>query len=65
MPQQSNRQDLQDRNQSKSNSRGFSCSFRLDDRGVGLIEVLIVLGLIGIMAGGAAPSLHRMNQEWA
>ena len=27
--------------------------------------MLIVLGLIGIMAGGAAPSLHRMNQEWA
>jgi prepilin-type N-terminal cleavage/methylation domain-containing protein len=34
-------------------------------RGFGLVELLIVLGLMGIMAGGAAPEIHHMKQEWA
>lgn len=34
-------------------------------RGVGLVEIIVVLGLLGIMAGGAAPGIHRINQEWA
>jgi Tfp pilus assembly protein FimT len=33
--------------------------------GVGLVEVLVVLGLLGVMAGGAVPGMHRINQEWA
>jgi len=33
--------------------------------GQGLLETLVVLGLIGIMAGSAVPGIHRMNQEWA
>jgi Tfp pilus assembly protein FimT len=32
---------------------------------VGLVEVIIVLGLLGIMAGSAVPGIHRINQEWA
>jgi Tfp pilus assembly protein FimT len=36
-----------------------------DTFGVGLVEVIIVLGLLGIMAGSAAPGIHRINQEWA
>ena len=32
---------------------------------MGLIEVLVVLGLIGVAAGGAVPGIHRINQEWA
>jgi Tfp pilus assembly protein FimT len=27
--------------------------------------VLVVLGLLGIVAGGATPGIHRINQEWA
>lgn len=33
--------------------------------GASLIEVLVVLGLVGIMATGAAPGIHRINREWA
>ncbi|MBZ5495116.1 MAG: hypothetical protein LAP85_01835 [Acidobacteriia bacterium] len=40
-------------------------SSRCADQGVGLVELLLVLGLIGIVAGSAAPGIHRMNQEWA
>jgi Tfp pilus assembly protein FimT len=29
-----------------------------------LAEALIVLGLIGIMASGAVPGMHRIQQEW-
>ncbi len=39
----------------------LSCS----PSGQGLLETLVVLGLVGILAGGAAPGVHRMNQEWA
>jgi len=34
-------------------------------KGVGLIELLVVLGLAGIAAGGAVPGIHRIQQEWA
>ncbi len=34
-------------------------------RGTGLLEVLIVLFLIAIMAAGAVPGVHRIQQEWA
>lgn len=27
--------------------------------------MLIVLGLVGVMAGGASPGVHRIRQEWA
>jgi Tfp pilus assembly protein FimT len=29
------------------------------------MELLLVLGLMGIIASGAAPGIHRINQEWA
>ncbi|MGD0309116.1 MAG: GspH/FimT family pseudopilin [Acidobacteriota bacterium] len=34
-------------------------------KGFGLIELLVVLGLAGIAAGGAVPGVHRIQQEWA
>ncbi len=34
-------------------------------KGFGLIELLVVLGLAGVAAGGALPGIHRMQQEWA
>jgi prepilin-type N-terminal cleavage/methylation domain-containing protein len=34
-------------------------------RGFGLLELVIVLGLIAIVAASAVPSMHRINQEWA
>lgn len=34
-------------------------------QGTGLLEILLVLGLIGVMAGGAVPSAHRIRQAWA
>jgi Tfp pilus assembly protein FimT len=36
-----------------------------DEAGIGLAEILIVLGLIGIVAGSAVPGVHRINQEWS
>jgi type II secretory pathway pseudopilin PulG len=33
--------------------------------GIGVVEVLVVLALLGVMAGGAVPGVHRINQEWA
>lgn len=33
--------------------------------GFGLLELVIVLGLIAIMAASAVPGMHRINQEWA
>ncbi len=32
--------------------------------GTGLVELLVVLGLMGVMAGGAVPGAHRIRQEW-
>jgi type II secretory pathway pseudopilin PulG len=33
--------------------------------GAGLVEVLVVLGLMGIVAGSAAPGFQRISREWA
>jgi Tfp pilus assembly protein FimT len=35
-----------------------------DNSGFALAELLLVLGLMGIMAGGAVPGVHRMQREW-
>jgi Tfp pilus assembly protein FimT len=32
--------------------------------GTGLIELLLVLGLMGVTAGAAVPGVHRIRQEW-
>jgi len=32
--------------------------------GTGVVEMLVVLGLLSIMAGAAAPGAQRMHQEW-
>lgn len=39
-------------------------AFSRSNRGQGLVELLVVLGLVGIVAGGAAPGIRRINQEW-
>jgi len=33
--------------------------------GVGLVEIVVVLGLLAVMAASAVPGIHRINQEWA
>jgi Tfp pilus assembly protein FimT len=35
-----------------------------DHPGFALAELLLVVGLIGVMAGGAVPGIHRMHLEW-
>lgn len=35
------------------------------EAGIGLVEILVILGLLGIMAGSAAPGIHRISREWA
>ena len=35
-----------------------------NNSGTGLVEMLVVLGLISIIAGVAAPGAQRMHQEW-
>ncbi len=40
----------------------FDC--RHDSPGQGLVELLVVLGLAGILAGGAVPGIRRISREW-
>ncbi len=39
-------------------------AFSHRSRGQGVVELLVVLGLAGIVAGGAAPGIRRISQEW-
>jgi len=34
-------------------------------RGYGLLELVIVLGIVAIITAAAVPGIHRINQEWA
>jgi type II secretory pathway pseudopilin PulG len=34
-------------------------------RGYGLLELVIVLGLVAIITAAAVPGVHRIQQEWA
>jgi prepilin-type N-terminal cleavage/methylation domain-containing protein len=40
-------------------------SMKCITKGFGLLELVIVLGLIAIIAASAVPGMHRINQEWA
>jgi len=40
-------------------------ALRHGNTGFALAELLLVLGLTGIMAGSAVPGIHRIQQEWS